>query len=512
MSRKSLRLVAAVILCIALLAAMVGCGQSAQQPAATTQAVSSQAASTQAPAEAPKEIVTIKTIYPGDEPAGTKTVLAAVNDKMGKDIGVNLELTWAPWDQYGNKVQMAVAAGEEIDWHWGGSSDASGDLAKKIIAPLDDLLAKYGKPIYDNIPVERFKYLNIGGIQYGVPFAGNAPTVNTFHSALYREDLRVKYNLPALDSIENIELFMKTIKEKEPTMSPLVSTSFAYSIELAFGPEEFLGGTNGACAIKINSDNSATVVPIQNAESFKGSVQKMRDWYNAGYLPKDVLNIGDVQSKLNSGAAAMINGSAMSASEQQGVIAANVPGAVLQDAPIHGTFRQKYLAGDGGNAFYLSPTSKHPDQVVQFWAWVLTSQENYDLYCYGINGTNYSLESNGKIKFLNSDYTSFPSWMFKNLNFLRFNSVLSDEYINTLKQWDNGGVAYPLDGFTFDPKTVTTELSQCGSVWGSYSAGLNSGAVDLVKTLPEFEKKMKAAGQEKVVVEAQKQVDAFLAK
>lgn len=124
MSRKSFRLVAAVILCIAMLAAMVGCGTTGTTgtPSSTIQVTT---------VAAPKEIVTIKTIYPGDEPTGTKTVLAAVNDKMGKDIGVNLELTWAPWDQYGNKVQMAVAAGEEIDWHWGGSSDASGDEFKK---------------------------------------------------------------------------------------------------------------------------------------------------------------------------------------------------------------------------------------------------------------------------------------------------------------------------------------------------------------------------------------------
>jgi len=486
MSRKIALLLALAMIVVAF-AAMPAQGRAAAQP-----------------------VVTINTIYPGDEPAGAAPVLAAVNAKMGQEAGVNLALTWAPWDQYYNKVQLAVAAGEAIDWYWGGSSSLAAYYAAKTVAPLDDLLAQYGGPITANIPADRFAGLKIDGVLYAIPDAGNSPITNVYHSALYREDLRVKYNLPALTSLDNIELYLKTIKENEPTVTPLVSTSFAYSMEFLFGHEEYLGGTSGACAYRYNDDGTVTVMAIQDAGSFKGATQKMRDWYNAGYVPKDVLNIGDVTAQLTSGAAAMTSGSAMSASEQQATIAANIPGAILQDAPFNGD-RPKYLGGTGGNAFFLSPTSKNPDAVMKFWAWVFTSQENYDLYCYGIKDTNYSLDANGRITFLNSDYASFPSWMFKNLNFLRFNSSLSDDYISTLKHWDDGAIHDPLNGFVFDPTNIATELAQCSSVFSSYSPALDSGAGDLTTLLPEFAGKMKDAGQDAIVAEAQKQIDAYLA-
>jgi putative aldouronate transport system substrate-binding protein len=509
MSTKIFKLIAAIIAGIMLLTAMAGCGQNVQQQE-STRTESSQAVATQASTETPKEIVTIKSIFPGDEPKGLSDVFTVLNEKLGKDIGVNLSLTWAPWDQYGNKIQMAIAAGEEIDWFWGGSSDLSVNVAKKIVAPLDDLMAKYGKSIYDNIKPELFDTMKIDGKLMGIPSTGNSPLVNVYHSFSYREDLRVKYNLPKLDNIQNMDLYFKTIKEKEPTLIPLCSASAAYVIMPAFGPEDYLGGTNGAVAVRVNEDNSVTLMRIQDAPAFKDSLAKAREWYNAGYIPKDILNIGDEQAKLNAGAAACKDGSALQSSEQQASIVANVPEAILNDQPVMGSGK-KFIMGNGGNAVYLSPVSKHPDQVVQFWAWIFASQDNYDLYCYGIKDKNYKID-NDRLVYLNSDYSSFPAWMFKNLNYLRFNQYATDEYINTIKNWDSGAVISPLQGFVFNPEKVSTELAQVNNVFGAYSKALNAGMTDFAKVLPEFNSKMKAAGQDTILEEVQKQVDAFLKK
>jgi putative aldouronate transport system substrate-binding protein len=275
-----------------------------------------------------------------------------------------------------------------------------------------------------------------------------------------------------------------------------------------FGPEDFLGGTGSSVGYKINDDQSITLMPVQDMTSLNEANKKAREWFLAGYIPKDILNIGDVNSRLLAGATALTNGAALTASEQQGAMSTNVPGAILDNQPFFGD--KKYIANNGGNALYLTSVSKHADKVVQFWSWVFSSQENFDLYNYGIEGVNYELKDN-RVAFLDDGYTTFPGWMFKNMNFLRFPEGITDEYIDRMKKWDEGAEISPLMGFTFNPENVTTELAQVNSVWNAYSKTLESGIVDPVKLMPEFIEKIKAAGQDKILQEAQKQVDAFLA-
>ncbi len=202
----------------------------------------------------------------------------------------------------------------------------------------------------------------------------------------------------------------------------------------------------------------------------------------------------------------------MTASENQGTISQTVPGAVLGEAMLEVPGATKYLAADanGGNATYVTSVTKHPDEVVKFWGWILTSQVNYDLYCYGIKGKQYDLD-NGRIRYLNTDYSTFPNWMFKNLAFLRFPAGMTDAYIQSIKDWDKGSVPSPLTGYVFGPKAVSAELAAFAAVWGQYSNALGAGTLDLDANVPEIVAKFKAAGQEKIVAEAQRQIDAFLA-
>lgn len=507
MSRKVVKSLVLVMTVVFLLTAIVGCGSSKQE--AATASTAKQETTSVATTEVPKEIVTIKSIYPGDQPKDMDLVLAEINKKMGQDIAVNLELTWAPWDQYGNKITMGVAAGEDIDYIWSGSSDLASFAAKKIIAPIDEPMAKHGKPILDNINNSLFDTMKIGGKLMGIPSTGNAPLSDVYHVLMYRDDLRAKHSLPKPDSIVNMEAFFKGIKEKEPDMIPLCNSGTAYTIMKAFGPEDFFNGTNGAVAYKINEDKTVTLMNIQDAASFNGAVNKAREWHNAGYIPKDILNIGDAGAKLKAGAAAVVGGAALSASENQASVSAALPGAVLADQPIFGE-NKKYMNSNGGNALYMTSISKKSEQVVQFWSWVFTSQDNFDLYCYGIKDNHYEIKDN-RIAIKNDGY-AFPGWMFKNMNFLRFPEGISDEYIDSIKHWDDGAEISPLMGFTFNPENVANELAQVNSVFSAYSSSLYSGVVDPAKILPELKDKMKAAGQDKILEEAKKQVEAFMSK
>lgn len=65
-------------------------------------------------------------------------------------------------------------------------------------------------------------------------------------------------------------------------------------------------------------------------------------------------------------------------------------------------------------------------------------------------------------------------------------------------------------GFTFDNTSVVNEVTACTNVLKQYAYGLEVGAVDIEKVLPEFQKALKDAGIEKIIAEKQKQLDEWL--
>lgn len=509
--------------CILAAWLFAGCGQSRQplpsataKAAAATTAVTAASAQqptpvptpTPAPTPTPKLIVEIGGMFPGKQPAGLADVFAELNARLGRDISVKLKLSWAPAGSFDASLETALAAGT-ADFFRCDSGKLAGYAGKGLIAPLDDYMPQYGLALTQNLGAQFFDGMKIGGKLMGVPSASNVLLCGAGHVLAVREDLREKYSLPQLDSIANLELYFKTVKDSEPEVAPLICSGAAVAIMPAFGSEELLGGTGGSVAYKINSDNTVTCEPLQSAAAFKSAAAKLREWFVAGYIPFGTVDAKDGMAQLSSGkAAAAVSGSAAAALDAEAKAASAVPGAQLAGVPVLGS--QKYMTSDGGSALCLAAASKSGAEVVQLWNWVYSSQENYDLICYGVEGKNYKLDGD-RITVLDDSYKSFPAWIFSNMNFERFPPGVSDETIDTLRHWNDGAAASPLMGFAFDPSAVKAAVAKVQKVYDAYVPALNAGSADTTELLAEFGAMMKAAGQDAVVAEAQKQIDAFLA-
>lgn len=63
----------------------------------------------------------------------------------------------------------------------------------------------------------------------------------------------------------------------------------------------------------------------------------------------------------------------------------------------------------------------------------------------------------------------------------------------------------------FDTSTVETELAACNNVWQQYWWPLELAYTDRETGLAEYAKKMKAAGLDKIMEEAQRQLEEYTA-
>jgi putative aldouronate transport system substrate-binding protein len=61
-------------------------------------------------------------------------------------------------------------------------------------------------------------------------------------------------------------------------------------------------------------------------------------------------------------------------------------------------------------------------------------------------------------------------------------------------------------------EAIKTKVAATVAIRKQYDPALDTGSVDPEKIVPEFIQKMKASGMDDVIVEKQKQFDAFLAK
>lgn len=80
-----------------------------------------------------------------------------------------------------------------------------------------------------------------------------------------------------------------------------------------------------------------------------------------------------------------------------------------------------------------------------------------------------------------------------------------------VQKFNDTGVPAPLLGFNFDPSKVTAEIAAVQNVKEEFWATLMTGTVDPDKFIPQANEKFKAAGLDKIIAEAQSQIDAWKA-
>jgi len=160
--------------------------------------------------------VTLKVIMPGDESARMREfVNNELNARLRHDLNMELDLTYIPWSNYQQKVELALSTGKPYDLFWYGTSFVSGYMSMGYIQPLDDLLARYGEDLIANIPPDNFKQNVIDGKQWAIPSQAFT-SAGKFTSVVVRQDLLESVGMAEIESIGDLETFYERMHAKDP--------------------------------------------------------------------------------------------------------------------------------------------------------------------------------------------------------------------------------------------------------------------------------------------------------
>ena len=453
------------------------------------------------------ETVALTAAFPGQESNGQAAVLEAVN-KAAQADGVNVTVTVKFLDDYWNKLALAVAGGESYDIAWAHSSTLSDLVSKKVYQPIDEALQSNGQDLLANTPDYVLKGGTVNEKVYALPRVIPMTAFNNTWNI--RGDIREKYNIPEIKTIEDLEAYFDAILANEPDMYAIVGSNMQPMYPV-YADYYFPIGDGGVNPIYIDpTDSSYTVKSFWDSEAFTKVCEKRKEWYDKGYLPVDSSNLESEDTGFDYGMVGCVAANLMRASERIDTFLTNVPDGKIETVLLEPETRHIYMAGD--NMLAVPSTSKHVNEAVAFINWFKKDQENYDLWSYGVEGTNYTL-TDGAVDVsatAEANIYSMNTWMWNDIRLARFSANYPKEDIEALKTWDEGADVTPFVGFTVDQSKIKSQISQVTAVMNEYAQNLGKGVTDINEVRDEIMEKMNAAGLQDIITEVQAQVDAYV--
>lgn len=437
-------------------------------------------------------------------PADLQSVEDAVNKITQEKINATVKLKPQAFGDYTQKMNTVVASGEKADiiWTSNWNFDYVQNQAKGAFIPLNELIDKYAPDLMKSMPEFVWNATKIDGQIYAVP---DYQTVTNKEGFIIQKRFADKYKLDvaSIKKPEDIEPFLEQIKTNETGITPLVvdrKGKFG-AVSHQFNLESIR--SSSVAAIDLSQPDK--VINMYESDAYKKYLNLIRGWFTKGYINDDasVLKSGNDLYKTGNVAVDMHNvlkpglEAEKKAASGQEVITVPLTESFVSTGTIITTMQA------------ISKTSPNPERAMMLIHLVNTDKELYNLLAFGIEGKHYTKVTDSVVKVKDDASYKAADWVFGNV----FNGYLlegKDPSIPEQTRKENESAKpSPINGFKFNTAPVSAEIANITTVIDQYGPGLDTGTVDPNEMLPEFLEKLKEAGADKVVAEAQKQLDEW---
>jgi putative aldouronate transport system substrate-binding protein len=466
------------------------------------------------------------------EKTDTRLVLSELESKTADRLNIQLEFKWLPPNIYAQTIQARLSSGEELDAFYCGLPGQGlldyTDLARDgLLADLSDALPAYAPGLVAQYDQNDLNCALVEDRLYAIPAL--FPMADNIY-AIVRQDFMDSYGLPAIKTFADYDQYLAMIKENEPDTIPgriadstvaLFARSSGYAI---FDKDHFL--------VYGWDDKTMQIIPWEQTAEFRIVAGFLTDWARKGYLELaakgagDIWNAGDmiingqISSFLFAGEYRI--GETISLVEytlNNFFISNNIPREIAAYRLYPDLVAQRLNPLGNGlttGSLALSAKSEDIERTLMFLDWLQSSQENYDLIMYGIEGKHYQL---------NGDQLDFPEgitidrndWLgwdgrqaFKNLAYERFTAGSPAEakelYAENIRF---KSVLAPHDGFYADYARLTELLGlRKQLIISEIELPLLTGTFDL-NDLDYLIEQLKKTGTDEIIADIQTQLTLF---
>ncbi len=455
----------------------------------------------------------LKVVFPGgsSSPEDLEAVEEQMNQIVSKYMDATVDLQILEWGVFPDQQNLMLSSGEDIALMFTFSSSKNYATSNQVM-DITDLCEDYAGEAL-KLFSKYAEACKIDGKYYGLP---------TFHEytkasgLICRSDILKELNIDP-DSVKtwgDIGDVLAKVKEAHPEMNPLVPVEVNAGILDYYNEGKFdLLMETAGIGIRMD-DKDATVLNIYDTPEFMELANQAYEWNQKGYFMADATTVTDTRQDL------------LAAGSAFGYIGQIHPGTATQELKNSGVavttipVSDKALTtGNVNFAQYMVPTAcSAPEKAVKLLDLLLTDKDMANLFLYGIEGKDYVVkdEQEDIIGYPDGIDSSNVGW--NNEVWLAGNGSLAHVWESDApdiweqyQKFNDSAAVSPAYGFTYDPQNVKSEITAISNVIKKYEAVICAGYSEPEKSVNEMVSELKAAGIEKVVADAQSQVDAWKA-
>jgi putative aldouronate transport system substrate-binding protein len=460
-----------------------------------------------------KELVTLDVVQmasAGKE--GSKEVVDAINVYLQEKLNVKINLTFISYGNYVQQTNLLLSAGQGVDILPIYMIPLFTVANNGQVIPLDDLMAKYGQGILDQMGKTYVDCGRIDGVLYGLPTARDLAAAYGFEM---RKDICDKYgidyaNITTLDQLHDA---LAIVHKNEPNMVGVVPSNGELVRNWGWDP---LGDMVTPLGVLMDSGRSWEVVNLFETDFYKEFVTTMRKWYQEGLIMQDgISNSESVGVMMGAGRAF---GGFMNLKPYFEVQETTNYGTEIVVSTIVPPFAvTSYVIM---NAWAISSSSKHPEAAMKLLNMMYTDPTLMNLMIYGLEGPHYvkvGNASNGQsmiaypqgVTSTTSTYRPSGGWLWGNQFVGHVWEGNPPDYWDVTRDFNATAAKSFAFGFSWDSSDVKNQLTACTNVMGKYHKALMCGELDPATTLPRFNQELKAAGMDDIIKDKQAKLDAW---
>ena len=514
MSKHAKQIFSALLASLLLCSALVGCGGdgtssgSAVSKSGTSSTTGSESLSEPGDTGEPGEVNWV--IY-GDKNDRMTSFLEQVQQYV-QDQGLNVEVSLQvlPWSEYaGGQTTLKLASGEEFacytDTPYLGNCISNG-----YIQDVTDVVEEYGQTLKEKLDETSFTAFSKGGRLYAVPVGEKNNASEWYGGFEVRQDLLEEAGVSEITSLEDLEAFYDACIQLHPDYTGFCeSGNTAKFFSRSVTDKTILFLDNNCFLFVDNSADDDVIYSYYESEEFKKTCEIAQRWREKGIISN--LALSDPSSLGNNflaGQGMFRGGNGGRIYEDTEILTQNVPEAEVK-VYMTGNGQPKVTRGNYSTAFQISANVTNPEDYVQFLDLNYRDQESFDFFTYGDEGTDYTLDENGRISGQTVTGVFFEGWTTAHIDYMRFSPLIPDEQVEAYKQWNDGAEPQKDLGFVFDTEPVEDVIAQLSSVYTEYCEPMLLGFTTYEDGYDELISRLKSAGLDDYMAEYQAQFSEF---
>ncbi len=457
----------------------------------------------------------------GDPYPDAPAVYDEINNMLKRDINATVDVKFTSWET-DKKIPLLLASGENFDCIYTASWAQYVPSATKngFLEITEDMLKKYMPDYYKDIPQGFIDNTKINGKSYMIPYA--MAQVYNYSTAIIRSDLREKYNIPELKTLDDLDNYMLTVAAKEKGIIPYDGNMSAFywdfpSLYYAQPQNMYLGLERSLELFSVNlADTSGKVNYILDDPKYLDFLNRMKKLSDGGAWSKNIMSSQNTNEKSIKAGKSVVDIHHLGSMQSRTLDIQGIDGAKSE---VYDFSPDSLKAATPGtqSGMAIHATSKNVERTMMMLNLFATKKEYYDLLEGGIEGKHYELVGD-KVKELPGADKAYPfdsvcPWGWQNAKLQRTVDGVPTIDKDWTEKWKSEEKVYtgPYIAFNFDDSNVKNEMAVCMNIVQTRGYALTTGMLaDPKAELEKYKAELKKAGIEKIQAELQQQLTDYI--